>query len=526
MLLSVTGRPGSTVVKRLELRSARADANTRITLNATRVGQDEGGGPTQLAPKDLQQNNGKVAARSCFDWFTLSADSVDLAPLETKTVSVTIKIPQKARGYYYAGIAVTQRTPGAGRLAINVEFTLLPLVMVTVQGPPVQQRITLTGAGMKLVPRSATKQASTAVALNIENQGETFVRVRGMVEIYYLTGGAWRRITQADVAERGMFPGVVLSPTADIKRALPAGHYKISGRLYVDNRPSGRIDQEIDYAGDPAVASVATDASLNVKPASVIIEATPGSRRSGTLVVQNPSQEAVQVTCETVAPPELNSATDGQITGASYSCAAWVVQTPQAFAIRGGGSQTVRLGVVYPETAPERANYYANVIIHATYPNGQSAGDSQAQVIVTNPKVEAVPNAAPVKMNLTGQGADAYAVVAQFANTGNTHFDATATASVNPVMGDPVARIKLEAPSKTILPLSSPQFSGVIDFSAVKSGAYSLNAEMAYGGSKSVRQTLPIKVEVRSGRRIVSIMEQIKGKPAPAPAKRPAVKRG
>ena len=197
----------------------------------------------------------------------------------------------------------------------------------------------------------------------------------------------------------------------------------------------------------------------------------------------------------------------GSITGDDFTCAPWTEVNPQTFTIRGGGQRNIRITVKFPHMENAQPNYYADLHLQATYPDGQSAGAMKAMIWVQNAKAESEPQAQAMSLNLAQQEEDKYSVTAQFGNVGNVHFTPAATATVATGIGSIVVRAELETTARIVLPLGTPQFSGVLDFSKVEPGDYLLTAAMQYGAEQQATKALPIKVTVENGRKIVTIVE-------------------
>lgn len=524
MQIPIVARPGSTVEQRIDVGSTRPTGNTTVKLYPTVISQNPEGIQYEVEAKDAQRTSEYEKSRSCSTWITLDRQTLVIGPMQSESVVAKFKVPPTARGLYYAGIAAVEEQTGAGQLAINVRWVFLPTVLLTVEGPTARQRISLAKADMQLLPVSKKGPASTGTSLTIENSGETYAKIRGTTTISYWTGDKWRRVTQAEINERGILPGITISPSIDIKRALPAGRYRMNSQLYVDGRPGGKLEQEIDYAGDPSITALAADASIIVDPSEITITASPGSTRSSIVTVTNPSEDALNITCDFLKPLELLNAMAKDANAGIYSCAEWIEATPKSFTLRPGGKQNVRLSVVYPDNVTPLPNYYANLVFNAAYPDGRNAGSFESLMIIDNSKVDKAPNATPVKMNLKQQDDGTYIIIARFANSGNTHYAPKVTASVKAAIGNEITSVSLETSRKLILPLGEPEYSGSIEFSKIPTGTYKIDAVMLYGDAKSCIQTLPIKVEMKDGKAIVTIIGSTPAKAAPPAKPKPAVK--
>lgn len=89
-------RPGSLQRITIRVRNDGASATT-IRLSPT------------TPPRGEQPKNG----RSCARWVDFTADTVALAPGETKPVGIVLRIPPRTHGDYRAALMVGAQTPGA-----------------------------------------------------------------------------------------------------------------------------------------------------------------------------------------------------------------------------------------------------------------------------------------------------------------------------------------------------------------------------------------------------------------------------
>jgi hypothetical protein len=344
--------------------------------------------------------------------------------------------------------------------------------------------------------------------VQVTNDGETFARLQGTVLVQYQTNGMWTRMTEVPIPTRRIAPGVTLDLASDLKRRFPSGRYRLRARLIVDGRQKASLEKEVDFHGDPTVQTALADVALGLAPHLIEVKAMPGSTRSMVVQVHNPGEDALHVRCTAVLPPEMDGVAMGDIVGESFSCAPWVEILPASFTLPAGGRQNLRLIVTVPTSATYRASYYAQLMVRASYLNGQSAGDAQSLVWLRNHKVLPVPDAVPMGVTLSNQGGNSYAVSARYANVGDSHFTPTAVASVTTTTGDVVVGVALETTARTVLPLGTPQFSGVFDSSNIKPGEYLLTAAMDYGVRQKCIQSLPISIVSKGTSRLVTVMER------------------
>src|SRR5690606_38204566 len=85
---------------------------------------------------------------SSVSWTALSEDSVEIAPQQPAVVTVRLRPPADARGYYFAGIiaeAPVSDTP-AGGVVVRVRF-LIPRI-IEIRGRSVRQNVSLNDVSM------------------------------------------------------------------------------------------------------------------------------------------------------------------------------------------------------------------------------------------------------------------------------------------------------------------------------------------------------------------------------------------
>ncbi len=510
MKMELTARPGQTVEKALQLRNTTLRATETLMVKTRELGQGSGGAWQAIDPANEEVDTSHL--RSCLKWLELSPDSVDIAPMEAENVMVRLKVPRGARGFYGAALLVrsqpTRPKAEPGKIGIALVIQFLVPVVVNIQGPPARERIELADVGMHYVKGTEDRPGTTTVLVQVNNSGETYGRLAGRVTVLRQAGEHWQRVAEADIRERGIIPGVTVNLTHDLKRHLPSGRYKLQGSLQVGGRSKGRINKEIHFDGDPSITTVAADVPLMLQPPTLSMKAVPGSRRSAVLTVQNPSAEALRVACGVAVPPGLTGVAMGSVTGNDFTCAQWTEVSPELFALPAGGQRNIRITVRFPQTESPQANYYADLHLKASYPDGQSAGETQAMIWVQNPKAESEATGQPITLMIAEEQEDKYAVTAQFGNVGNVHFTPTATAALATAIGSVVAQQQLETTAGWVLPLGTPRFSGVIDFADVPPGGYILTATMKYA-DKETSKKLPIRVEMAEGRKVVTVIEKI-----------------
>ena len=517
MKMELSARAGQTVENILELRNTGADEAKTLDLKLVELSQNPDG-TWQIIEAGSGVDTSKLP--SCLKWVKLSADTVTVEPMKMAPVTVSVRPPANARGFYLAGlIAQIKPKPGATGVAIVVRF-MIP-ILLEIEGRPERQQIELADVGLAFRKEGANLPAATLVSMGIANDGRTYARVKGSVKVMYFANGKWRPVSTADIQEKGILPGVKLNLPADLGRRLPSGKCKLTATLYVDGRQVKPLEKEIAFEGDPAVTKLAVDTALTLDPPELTIAGAPGAMRTAMLKVENASDDEVNIEAASLVPPSLRGVALGELKGDDLSCAEWVEVSPAKFTLRAGGKQNIRVIAKMPKAEVMQANYYGLVSLRATYADGQGAGETKTLVCVANKGVEAKPAAQAAKMTLAATEGAKYAVQAKFANIGNMHFKPKCRAVVATGRGQAVTEIELAGEAGLMLPLETRDFSGVLDFEKVEPGTYGLKVVLDSGPGQGAAEQLPIRVTVEEGLKVVTIIKP-EAATSTAPASQPA----
>jgi len=510
-------RAGQTVEKVLKLANTGADKAEILDLRLVELTQGRNGAVWMIEPGS-ELDTSKLA--SCLKWVKLSAESVEVQPVSRAVVTVTVKIPPSARGFYSAGLLANVRRQRADKgVSIFVRF-LIP-ILVEIQGRPVRQKIELNDVGMDFIEDRQEQPATTLLSLGIANQGRTFSRIKGTARVMRYWEGHWGHVTTAKFKELGILPGIELNLQSDLARRLPSGRYKLTGTLYVDGRRIRPLEKEVDFAGDPTVTRLAVDTPLTLEPPILSVIAVPGANRTAVIKIENASGDPVTIEAAAAIPPVLRGVALGDLKGEDLSCAEWVKVMPEKFTLRGGGRQNIGAIIKMPRAENMHANYYGVLSLRARYADGQSAGETTTLVLVENKNVPLKPAAQVVKVTLAADEPSKYIVQAKSANIGNVHYTPKCTAELATVLGPSVMQTLLSGKTGLMLPLETRDFSGVLDFSRVNPGTYLIKGILEYADRKAVNKELPIRVSLDdSQQRLVEIIKPGEKEPelAAAPA--------
>ena len=509
MVMELTARPGQTIRKNLELRNSAIEPRI-IDLQLVDLSQWDNG-KWRLIDPNSDIDISKLS--SCREWIELKSNAVRVPGLTMVPVTLTIKVPPQTQGFYCAGLIATIR-PKTDTVGAAMVLRFLVPVLIEVQSRAVRHNVNLSDIGMEFIPQKEEKPATTFVSMKVTNDGKTYSKIAGSVMLKNFSDGHWRTITESELKEISIIPGVTLNLKSDIVRSLPSGKYKLTGNLYVDGRRTKPLEKEIDFVGDPTIKTIAADAPLELQPAELFINSVPGATRSAVLKVHNASDAAVDVAAAPVVPNVLSGVAFGELRGEDLVCAQWLRVAPNKFTVRPGKSQNIRIISKMPKAESMQPNYYANLGLWAKYADGQNAGVTTALVAIENENVETKPAVQPMKLTIAAEEGTRYVVVARFGNIGNVHIIPGCSATLTAEMGTNAAsRIILAGSSDVMLPLEVRDFSGFLDFSKIKTGEYIIEAILEYTSGKDLKQrtervgqAIPIKVSDEGGRRVVEII--------------------
>jgi hypothetical protein len=492
MRMETMALAGQAVDVPLQIRNIAESGPIVVNLRLVELSETLDGGWRLIEPDSSENTADLLSARA---WTGLSTDSVTVAPLAPAEVTAHVKSPASARGVYFAGVIAETPPPPKDTKGISIRVRFLVPLIVNIQGRPVRQQVVLDDVlmGSKNEPNVAP---TTTAALRIVNKGRTFSRVRGTLRIERESKGVWRPVTSVDVAERGIIPGVTLELGDELHRSLPSGTYRVKGDLYVDGRRVKPIEKEIAFTGDPAADRLAYDTTLTLSPQVVKMNVTPGATRATVVRIENPGDDPVNVTIGAAMPRGLAGVELGTIQGSDYSAAAWTEVRPSQFTIQPGRWQNVRVISNVPADGATNPDYYADLILDGTYPDGQSAGETRSTVQLVNSAGKAAAAGAIEQLQLAeGEEPAKFVVQMRFANTGNVDVTPTARAFVLDAQGRSMRSTSLAGDDGLLLPLGKRTFSGDLDLAGLDPGYYALRSDVTLDPGNQVTTQRVLRIE-------------------------------
>lgn len=448
---------------------------------------------------------------SCRSWLKLNKTSIEVKPLRIVSVGLTIKVPSRTRGFYFAGILVTTRPTifVDAEVSVSVQY-LVPVILEIQSGRTMRHKIDLHDVGMSFSEPNGLNPATTLLSVNIENNGGTFSSLKVFGRVRNFTNGHWRDITKMEFRDAGIIPGAKLMLESNIGRSLPSGRYKVAAGLYVDGIRVRVVEKELSFVGDPTIQKVASDVALAVTPAEAVVKGLlPGATRTTVVRVRNDSDETVNVKAHLSVPPLLHGAIFGDLIGDELDCSGWLKMMPEQFKLRRGGRQNIRVTAKMPKDSNKHACYYALLSLNATYPDGQNAGVKTSYICVLNNSVEAIPIAQPARLTVSATEESRYIIIAKFANYGNIHYTPRCNATITTLTGFAVGKPILLSSSSVgaMLPIESRSFSGVADLKDYSAGVYNVIATITYAPGEETTYQIPIRVSIEGNQRIVETIQ-------------------
>jgi hypothetical protein len=508
---SLVVRPMKAEITSLPGRNGRLDITVRnqgqldpqtLDVSVVDIRQDSRGNWRSVA--DGQGTDiGKVSAR---DWVSLvgAPEQLEVAPGSTEQLPVRIEIPRRARGVYFAAVALRTEQPEApetGGPAFTINFEFLVPIVIEIQGRAVRQKVRVQSVDMNHITESEQLETPTTVAeFAVANNGRSMPEVAGQVLIERRVDEAWRMVTRVDVPETSIAPGNTVTFRRDLERRLPSGRYRLRGTASVNGRRIAPEIAEIDFEGDPDIDRVAYDTALRVKPDRVVLDIAKGAVRSATVTLENPGKRRITVQAETRTPEPFKGVAIGALRGEALSAKPYVEARPDTIRLRPGQTRRVRVMARMPrETETLLANYYARLSFTGRYASGQSAGAGSSLLHLRNREASADTKGAirGVALNTAGPEQDAHLLSAHLRNTGLGHVTPTVTARLADGDGTVRREAQLSGENGWLLPLEGQEYGGAIDFTGLEPGPYTLLIRADFDGDKAT--THRSRIDVHQG---------------------------
>lgn len=508
--------PGKLLPKEIIFRNTDTEQTIQIGLRLVDLSQGIDGTWMIIEPNDGFDTS---KLRSLKEAINLSHNTMTLDPGQTFPVDVTIRVPRGVRGFYCAGILATLGdTLTDTQLPMNLRY-LIPVVLQSV-GTARAHRIKPVDVGMSFVPISARglgTPSTVMLSMDIENTGETFPRCRPVARIWAWAGEHWRHVIttgfEDNASDIGIIPGAKVRVRTDLMKSLPRGKYKVAGLLYVDGRRSRRLEEIIDFKGDPDVQNLAVDTALDLSPREILVDCTPGGTRTTLLRVQSSSDATVNVQAYHGLPDYMGDKFISvyNVKGLEMDCSPWIKVEPERFTLSGeGGEQVIRITTSMPRDAVDLPNYYANIDFWSTYPDGQNAGRTRARLAVRNvrfDKFQVEPLVHPDRFTPYVTSGSKYLIAAKFINPGLIPYTPMKCKAALTFLTSDVPRVSAILRSSErgyLLPCEERQFTGILDLTTIDPGEYRLSVGLQYDENLEwVQMDSLVTVTLEGNRRVL-----------------------
>lgn len=484
MYFDLKSAPGATVNVALTVRNILPGGEQSLTARVVEITQASDGNWQIIEELKPGVDVPKV---SCSSWVSLDKSEFRLGPLASSEIRVTVRIPRHARGTYAAGIIV-EEAGESEESGVSVKLRYCIPVVVETEGLTAAQRIRLSDLSLSFEapPEGSSEAGRTLAFVGVENQGQTFSSLRGQLGLFAHINGRWQPVSTAEIGPVRILPMVTLNLPFDLEKRLPEGRYRLEAKLQVEGRRIAPLSKEIEFAGTPGATTIPLDATLQLDKELLAIEARPGATRTEILTITNSSSETVKVSVGAQLPDAIFRGGSDEVDPRILSALPLLQAFPHEFTLRGQGKQNIRIMARVPRDIPPLSRRYADVILRATYPDGQSAGQAHTLAIVHDVTAEVHLSATIEDVKLAQDEEGQPLLNGRLKNTGNVHFAPVLDAVIRSGSGTVLARESLDTP-EMLFPLQGTRFSAILPVKDLQVGQYELVVQLR-GADQTVAQ--------------------------------------
>lgn len=477
MTLELAGQPGSTVTATLEVRNTDSAEPQLAEIVSRELLQSADGGWTYDKPND------KPTAHSSLSWLTVSQPSMQIPPLTTTPLDITIRIPRNARGSYYAALLVRNVPKSQRGIPIVMQFLVPVLIEV---GGRTNPSIAIEALGLDETTNEEGKNVLCAWG-SIHNTGGSIATIGGHIDIFHQHGERWRRIESVEVMERRILPDATITRVGELKRHLPSGEYQLRSRLTMNGRNIRPMKTLCALGTESGGAPDPGKAALNISPEIVTIKTSPGSLRSGSMNVINNGITPVTVSFTPKPHPAFSN------TNQNYDCSDWIEVKPEKLTLRAGQSRPARLMLKRPDGETTQPYHYGTVTATA-FIDGKASGSWDVLIASETPRQKAAATLAISRPKIRRQQNGAYTVLSSIRNTGNKHCQPETRARIADTTGMKTIRtLQLKTKDAPLLPGESHAVAAEFTPAGIADGNYSLEIITSYG-DKQESASIPIRI--------------------------------
>ncbi len=523
--IDITPRPRSSNETELRIHNFDPNNEINIELKVIELTQKETGewlpfDTDPCSPFDYYPGLDASKVASCSKWIKMDKTSVTVPKDGDVVIPVRIDVPHNAKmGFWGATIMASTRAKASESTKTPMVIrTGIPVIASVQLSPtPLPSKVEISGVGMEFIESEGPVPGRVLLTMKAKNVGTSFPRLKPIIRLRGFLNNRWKLITTQEFEEIGIIPGVELNLKSDIGRSLPSGKYELDALLYVDGRLIGsktRATVELNFKGDPLLSDAASDVPLDLDSKDIVIETSPGLRRSGELKVHLAINEKVKVIPILDVPKCFNGIVGGNNEKISsvLTCMNWLSFEPKELSLEGYRTRNLKITADMPENALKYPNYYASLGLKVVYPDGQEAGTTWVNVIVNNKNASPKAEIKCTSINLTEINASksTYAIQAKFQNGGTTHIQPTMVrAAVVKAEGYGFTSAMLSTDKAGMfLPYDERYYTGILAFSSLDPDDYNLEVLMDYPTAQKVQKQVRIRVRDIRGRRAPEILDE------------------
>lgn len=524
--IDITPRPRSSNIQDLKIHNFDPNNEMKIELKVIELTQKETGDwlpfdTDPCSPFDYYPGLDISKVSSCRSWIKLDKTTVIVPKDGDAVIPVRIDVPYDAKiGFYGATIMASTRAKASEStktpIVIRTGITVVASVQFSSTAFP-PSKVEITDIGMEFIESEDSSRGRVVLNMKAKNVGKSFPRLRPIIRLRGFLNNRWKLITTHEFKDIGIIPGVELNLKSDIGRSLPSGKYQLDALLYVDGRLIGtktRMAVELNFKGDPMLTDAPSDVPIDLETKDIVIEMSPGLRRSSDLKVHLAINEKVKVIPILDVPKSFNGkvGANNEKIANDLTCLDWLSFEPKELTLADFRTLNFRIIAKMPENALKYPNYYASLGLKVVYPDGQEAGTTWLNVCVNNKNANPKAEVKCTAINLTEINASksTYAIQAKFENGGSTHVYPTMvrTAVVKAEgYGYTSAMLNTDKPGM-FLPYDSRYYTGTLDFSSLPPDDYYLEVLMDYPTAQKVQRQVRIRVRDIRGRRSPEILDE------------------
>ncbi len=519
MKIELTLRPGVFEPSEIILQNQSKNEVYTVRLSAIELSQYENGtwrpiDPNEPLSADDPYNLSKAA--SCLSWIRIrdnqDKQEIKINPVGMKQVKLDIRVPAGVRGFYCAAIKAGL-LPRPGQTGVAVQYEFIIPVLITIEGPALRHRVQFLDCGLESqIEKDSDDEVSTLVSLDIENLGQTYSTLHGLVQIQaYLQDGNWRTIVREIKFDKSsIIPGSHLRLRKKLDRPLPSGQYKVKAALYVDEKLERAIENQINLVSEHS-GPLKADAVVKTNPELIQLNARPGMSDRQILEVYNDSDDSVTIRAYTAVPKELGGYVLGNTRGDDQGCSKWIEIRPDEVTLKPYGKKNITIRTRMPEDIQPFSSFYADLNLYAGYSDGSNAGSTSVPICVKNQDMSPryVVTIKKLDINEIDRDQSIFMVVASVINMGDMYIQPDAIVRLVQPDGNIIRSGELKTnQSGYILPFETRTFSGIMNLSMLDEGVYRLETQMTYAENETVREDKTIQVFTEGSRREVKVISE------------------